>query len=756
MKSSVSFKHLGKDFPASLVVFLVALPLCLGVALASGAPLLSGLIAGIVGGIVVGFLSGSHSSVSGPAAGLTAIVATSIETLHTPGSFGAEGALEKVFPLFLVAVVLAGVIQVILGVAKAGVISNYFPSSVIKGLLAAIGIILIFKQIPHAVGYDKDVEGDFSFFQSDGQNTITELWNMTNYISWGAIIVTLCCIGLMHLWDKSRLKKLPLPSALVAVLLGIALNALFKAYAPSLYIGQEHLVTLPVFESFREVTGMFTLPDWSALSRLTIYIIAIKIAVVASLETLLNLEAVDKLDQERRYSPPNRELIAQGVGNMTAGLIGGIPVTSVVVRSSVNLNAGAKTKLSAIMHGILLLVSTLFAARYLNMIPYSALAAILLLTGYKLASVKVFKEMYQKGMHQFLPFVTTVVAIFFTDLLVGIIVGLAVAFFFILRNNRRSGFRHSTERYPAGEIIRIKLAPHVTFLNKEPLVTTLNELEDGSEVVLDASDTDYIDYDVLEYIREFKAECEYSGNIKLSLLGFKEVYKIPEIIVYKDIITKEVQAELTPARVLDILREGNKRFIEGQSRNRDLLRQAKRTYKEQHPMAVLVGCIDSRSTSETIFDLGLGDIFNARVAGSVATPEVIGSVEYATKVAGAKLIVVKGHTNCGAVKAACDGVRLGNVTNILEKIQPAIDAEVETRTNRNSSNETFVNNVTRLNVRHTMMEIRRNSPLIDEMLRKGEIGMVGAVHDLMTGQVHFIAFNEEWKSTIAEMETQLN
>jgi carbonic anhydrase len=756
MKSSVSFKHLGKDLPASLVVFLVALPLCLGVALASGAPLLSGLIAGIVGGIVVGMLSGSHSSVSGPAAGLTAIVATSIETLHTPGTFGTEGALEKVFPLFLVAVVLAGVIQIILGVAKAGVISNYFPSSVIKGLLAAIGIILIFKQIPHAVGYDKNVEGDFSFFQADGQNTLTELWNMTNYISWGAIIVTLACIGLMLLWDKTKLKKLPVPSALIAVLFGIALNAVFKAFLPGLYIGQEHLVNLPVFESMNDVAAMFTLPDWSALSRVAVYVIAVKIAVVASLETLLNLEAVDKLDKERRYSPPNRELIAQGVGNVTAGLIGGIPVTSVVVRSSVNLNSGAKTKMSAIMHGALLLFSTLFIARYLNMIPYSALAAILLLTGYKLASVAVFKDMYKKGAHQFLPFVITVAAIFFTDLLVGIIIGLAVAFFFILRNNRRSGFRHATEKYPAGEIIRIKLAPHVTFLNKEPLVTTLNELKEGSEVVLDATDTDYIDFDVLEYIREFKAECLQSGTVKLSLIGFKDAYKIPDFIIYKDVITKEVQNDLTPSSVLEILREGNKRFIEGQSRNRDLLRQAKQTYKEQHPMAVLVGCIDSRSTSETIFDLGLGDIFNARVAGSVATPEVIGSVEYATKVAGAKLIVVKGHSNCGAVKAACDGVRLGNVTQILEKIQPAIDSEVETLSNRNSSNDRFVANVTRLNVRHTMMEIRKNSPLIDEMLKSGEIGMVGAVHDLLTGQVHFIAYNEEWKKSMVEAEPEWN
>lgn len=751
--SSFSFKHIGKDLPASLVVFLVALPLCLGVALASGAPLMSGLIAGIVGGIIVGVLSGSNSSVSGPAAGLTAIVATSIEVLHVPGTFGQPGGLEQAFPLFLLAVVLAGVIQIILGVVKAGVVSNYFPSSVIKGLLAAIGLILIFKQIPHAVGYDKDAEGDFAFFQKDGENTFSELFKMLDFISVGAIIITLACIALMLVWDKTKLKKLPVPSALIAVLLGVGLNELFRWLAPSLLIGQEHLVTLPIFNSAQEVTSTLVMPDWSGFGRVAVYVIAIKIAIVATLETLLNLEAVDKLDTERRYSPPNKELIAQGVGNVTAGLIGGIPVTSVVVRSSVNLNSGAKTKLSAIMHGFMLLISALFLARYMNMIPYSALAAILLLTGYKLASVKIFKEMYKKGTHQFLPFFITVVAIFFTDLLIGILVGLGVAFFFILRNNRRSGFRHAIEKYPAGEVTRIKLAPHVTFLNKEPLVTALNELEDGSEAVLDATDTDYIDFDVLEYIREFKAESLTSGNIKLSLIGFKDAYKIPDFILFKDVITKEVQEDLTPKRVLEILREGNERFINGDSRNRDLLRQAKQTHKAQHPMAVLVGCIDSRSTSETIFDLGLGDVFNARVAGNVATPEVIGSVEYATKVAGAKLIVVKGHTNCGAVKAACDGVRLGNVSSILERVQPAIDAETETKEHRDSTNNKFVANVTRLNVRETMSQIRKNSPLIDEMLKNGEIGMVGAVHDLLTGQVKFIAFNDEWKDT-PELEYQ--
>jgi len=745
-KGTFSFKYIGKDLPASLVVFLVALPLCLGVALASGAPLLSGLIAGIVGGIIVGFLSGSHSSVSGPAAGLTAIVATSIETLHDPGTFGTAGALERAFPLFIVAVVLAGLIQVVLGIVKAGVISNYFPSSVIKGLLAAIGIILIFKQIPHAVGYDKDAEGDFSFFQKDGENTFSELIKMLDYISWGAIIITLLCIGIMLLWDKTKLKKLPVPSALVAVLFGVGLNEIFRWHAPGLLIAQEHLVTLPVFNSPSEVSSVLTFPDWSGLGRFAVYVIAVKIAVVASLETLLNLEAVDKLDAERRYSPPNKELIAQGVGNITSGLIGGIPVTSVIVRSSVNLNTGAKTKLSAVMHGLMLLMSLLFLARYMNMIPYAALAAILLLTGYKLASVKVFKEMYKKGLHQFLPFVVTVVAIFFTDLLIGIVVGLAVAFFFILRNNRRSGFRHSTEKFPAGEVVRIKLAPHVTFLNKEPLVTELNQLEDGAEVVIDATDTDYIDYDVLEYIREYKAEANHSGNIELSLIGFKEDYKIPDFILFKDVITKEVQEDLTPQSVLEILREGNQRFINGDSRNKDLLRQAKQTHKAQHPMAVLVGCIDSRSTSEMVFDLGLGDIFNARVAGNVATDEVIGSVEFATKVAGAKLIVVKGHSNCGAVKAACDGVRLGNITSVLEKIQPAVDAETETAENRTSANDKFVANVTRLNVRETMHQIRKKSPLIDEMLKSGQIGMVGAVHDLLTGQVKFIAFNEEWNA----------
>ena len=405
---------LKNDIPASIVVFLVALPLCLGVALASGAPLLSGILAGIIGGIVVGILSKSHTSVSGPAAGLAAVVLAAITQLGN-------------FNVFLLAVCLAGLIQLAAGIAKVGFIANFMPTNVIKGLLAAIGIILILKQIPHAVGFDKDYEGDFSFFQQDGENTFSELLNIFKYFSWGAIIISGISILVMIFWDKTPLKRFKyLPASLVVVILGVLINLFFQKSFPSIALMQEHLVNIPAMDG---INSLITMPDFKSIGNSQVWIVALTIAIVASIETLLNLEAVENLDPHKRVASPNKELVAQGVGNILSGLIGGIPITSVIVRSSVNINAGAETKMSAILHGLFLLLSLLLLSPVLNLIPLASLASILLLTGYKLAKISLFKDMYSKGLNQFIPFAVTVVAIVFTDLLVGVLIGYGDQYF---------------------------------------------------------------------------------------------------------------------------------------------------------------------------------------------------------------------------------------------------------------------------------------------------------------------------------------
>lgn len=407
---------LKSDLPASIVVFLVALPLCLGVALASGAPLLSGVIAGIIGGIVVGIISGSHTSVSGPAAGLAAIVFVAINDLGS-------------FDVFLLAVVISGTIQIIMGLAKAGFITNYIPLSVIKGLLAAIGIILILKQIPYAVGLNNDSRNYFSFFQKNGENTLSELSNIFSIFSWGAIIISALSLLILFYWNKTFLNRIKVfPAPLFVVILGVFLNFVYFKFFPDLQIGQSNLVNIPKISNF---FTLITLPNFNAIGNYQVWLIGLTIAIVASLETLLNLEAVENIDPYNRQASPNRELLAQGIGNMFSGLLGGIPITSVIVRSSVNITAGSKTKLSAILHGFFLLISILLISPLLNLIPLASLASILLFTGYKLAKISLFKSMYKKGLNQFIPFMATIITIIFTDLLIGILIGLILNIIFV-------------------------------------------------------------------------------------------------------------------------------------------------------------------------------------------------------------------------------------------------------------------------------------------------------------------------------------
>ncbi len=513
----IMFKTLKNDLPASIVVFFVALPLCLGIALASGAPLFSGLISGIIGGIMVGALSGSKIGVSGPAAGLAAIVLTAIGTL---------GGYEN----FLVAVVLGGAIQILFGFLKAGVIGYYFPSSVIKGMLTGIGIIIILKQIPHFFGYDADPEGDFSFFQVDGKNTFSEIINSINFISPGATLIAVIGMGILLLWDKVLTKKARLfqlvQGPLVAVVLGIVF---FIATKENSFwgISSEHLVSVPIPENLTSFMGQFSFPNFRVITSPEIWITAFTIALVASLETLLCVEATDKLDPEKHVTPTNRELLAQGTGNIISGMIGGLPITQVIVRSSANIQSGGKSKLSAIIHGFLLLISVLLIPRLLNMIPLSVLAAILFMVGYKLAKPSLFKQMYAAGWKQFVPFTVTVAGIIFTDLLVGISMGLGVGIVIILiKSYQNSHFLHIQDKSNGIHKLKMTLAEEVTFFNKGAILKELDGIPKDSYLELDVTNTRYLDSDIIEILEDFSWKAK-DRNISITLISQNGIVENP-------------------------------------------------------------------------------------------------------------------------------------------------------------------------------------------------------------------------------------
>ncbi len=512
--------NLKSDLPASIVVFFVALPLCLGIALASGAPLFSGLIAGIIGGIIVGVLSGSQIGVSGPAAGLAAIVLTSI---------GALGGFEN----FLVAVVLGGVIQLVFGILKAGIIGYYFPSSVIKGMLTGIGIIIILKQIPHFFGYDVVAEGDFAFNQADGQNTFTELFMMFQNISIGPTIIAVIGLAILLLWDKVLSKKGKIfklvQGPLVAVVLGIVYYNVTKGTAWG--ISDTHLVSVPTPSDFNSFLGQFTLPNFAAITNPAVWVTAFTIALVASLETLLCVEATDKLDPEKRVTPTNRELMAQGTGNIISGLIGGLPITQVIVRSSANIQSGGKTKAAAIIHGGLLIISVVLIPGLLNMIPLSVLAAVLLIVGFKLAKPALFKVMYGLGMKQFLPFIVTVLGIVFTDLLVGIGMGLGVGVLIILyKSYQNSHFLHLEDNSNGRSKIKMTFAEEVTFFNKGAILNELDSLPEDSHLELDVRKTRYLDNDIIEILEDFAVKAR-NRNIDIELISERGTIKNPDSFI---------------------------------------------------------------------------------------------------------------------------------------------------------------------------------------------------------------------------------
>jgi MFS superfamily sulfate permease-like transporter len=516
------FRHIKNDAPAGLVVFLVALPLCLGIALASGAPLFSGLIAGLVGGLVVSWLSGSQLSVSGPAAGLTVIVFNAIETL---GSF--QG--------LLVAVVLSGVMQLVLGYLRAGIIGAFFPLAVIKGMLAAIGLILIIKQIPHATGYHTSYEGDESYMRETAESSFMEVVQALSAVSHISIMISMVALLLLIVWESPSVKKQRylklIPGPLLAVVWGVAYNLTASRFAPNWAIREEHIVSLPVPANAADFLSNFMSPDFSYLANPQVYVVAVTLAIIASLETLLSLEAVDKLDPLKRLAPTNRELKAQGIGNIISGLLGGLPVTAVIVRSAANVNAGGKTRIACFIHGVCLLLSVMFFANFLNMIPLACLSAILLHTGYKLAKPALFKEYYQKGMSQLLPFVITIIAILVTDLLMGMAIGVIIGLFFVIKANYHAAITLIKD----GTHYTLLFNKDVSFLNKALLRKFILHIKANSTVTIDARKAKFIDHDILETLEDFltMAPDDAISVEVMELYGKEKMQKHESIVIVK-------------------------------------------------------------------------------------------------------------------------------------------------------------------------------------------------------------------------------
>jgi carbonic anhydrase/SulP family sulfate permease len=609
---------------------------------------------------------------------------------------------------------------------------------------------LVLKQIPHVFGHDPDAEGEMSFLQADQKNTFTELIETLFDIQPGAAVIGIASFLLLMIWERSPLKKSIIPAPLIVVLGGTLASALFNSLGKPWVIDSTHLVQVPVFDGLESLWGNLRTPDWRVLFKSSTYSAALLIAAVASLETLLNIEAVDKLDRAKRHTPPDRELLAQGTGNIISGLLGGLPLTSVIVRSSVNINAGGRTRLSAVIHGGLLLLCVLLIPSLLNRIPLSCLAAILIATGLKLASPALFRQMYAEGRSQFIPFITTITAIFFTDLLIGTLIGLGTAIVFILRSNYRRPLHRVLEHHVGGDLLRIELADQVSFLNRGVLTATLATIPDGSQVLIDARKTDYIDPDVLDLIDEFRRDSAPAHSIRVNLIGFKDRYTVDDHVEYVDLTTRDIQRQITPEAVLDLLKKGNERFVSGHRLTRDLSRLVIATSTGQFPLAVVLSCIDSRSPVELIFDLGLGDAFVIRIAGNVAKEKVLASMEFGCAVAGAKLILVMGHTSCGAVKAAVDLFESGQnpaeatgcqhldalVSEIQKSIVPGskpfgdwVTPEIKAA---------FVDSVARRNVKRTVDYIRAESRTLHELEKAGKIRLVGALYDLKTGEVDFL------------------
>jgi carbonic anhydrase len=623
----LSASFLRADIRAGLVVFLVAVPLCLGVALASGAPLMAGLISGIVGGVVVSVLSGSQLSVSGPAAGLTVIVAA--------------GIAELGFEVFLAAVILAGILQVLLGVFRAGTLSHYFPNAVVEGMMAAIGIIIIFKQLPHAVGYDADHEGDLSFLQPDKENTFSELLQAFAHIEWAAILISVVGFAIVWWYASDKLPKPSwLPSSLLIVLVGVAGVLLLPGLGAQFVLEPAHLVQVPNLAK-TPASEWVHLPDFSRVADPRFITLAVTLAIVASLESLLSVSAVDKIDPLKRRSDTNRELSAQGAGNILSGLLGGLPVTAVIVRSATNVTAGAITKTSGFAHGVLLLVFVVALPSLLNLIPLASLAVILIAVGYKLASPSLFVRMFKRGWDQLVIFGVTLLVILFTDLLIGIGAGLAVGVLFILRRSVLS-LHLSVRSVPGSETepVVIRLSDQVSFLQKETFLAELDRLPSGRPVIIDASHTQFLDPDIREVIADFKEQAVHRG-IELELRGFGHIDQ--------SLVSVNRLVGLSYSRLLS----NNRLWAEDKRReDADFFKDSA---KEQLPAYYFLTCSDSRILVNMFTGTDVGEVFIHRNVANQAPlhdPSLNSGLLYAVDVLKVKHLIVCGHYGCGGVEAA--------------------------------------------------------------------------------------------------------
>lgn len=706
------FSRLDKDIPAGIVVFLVALPLCLGIALASGAPLISGLISGIVGGVVIGYLSKSGTSVSGPAASVSAVVLLAIKDLGS-------------FELFLSALIIAGVIQIVLGIVRAGILADYMPTSIIKGLLAGIGIILIISQLPYTIGYNEEESEILNYSEDIFNHAWNNLIEFFNAFTPGAVVISAISLSILIFWEKTPLKKFKLiPPALVVVLLGVLLNQLFKYVLPGLYLDGIHLVNIPKVDSIRT---FFTFPDFTAFSNLKVWITALTIAIIASIATLLNIEATDNIDNLKRRTPPNRELVAQGIGNTLSGFLGGIAITSVIVRSSVNIEAGSQTKLSTIIHGLLLLVSVLFLSSVINLIPLASLAAILLVVGYKLASISVFRTLFKRGWNQFLPFVVTVIAIVLTDVLTGVLIGSALSIFFLLRSNYYNPFYIESIKYIRDEVIKLELSNEVSFFNKASIKNTLWSVPDNSKVLIDATYTSYIDPDVIDILNDFQNTVAKDHHIEVNIIGLKDEYVLGEEIDFYKKTKAEIKAKTKPIEILEYLKEGSTKFAGRNLMSRKISSNELTEYLHEDPLAVVVTSIDLREPLNMILNTRIGDIVSLRSAGNILDSQGILNLEISSRDQGAKLVLFFGNSDNEVIKKALQDHFENTTSNFSTLIEAALSSpQFSDRDIRSESLGDLSNEIVNFNIEKAKADLVSNSSYFREALSKGTVGIASA------------------------------
>lgn len=697
-----------RNISAGLVVFFVALPLCLGIALSQGAPLFSGLVSGIIGGIVVGLLGASQVSVSGPAAGLTVVVVGALAQL---GSFQA----------FTLAVFLSGLLQLIFSAIRLGIVSKFIPSSVIKGMLAAIGIIIVLKQIPHLFGFDSDFMGDLEFIQPDGHNTFTELWVMVHYLNPTAVLISIVSVTIILVWDKKISPSHPLlrniPGSIIAVIVAVAINLLAAKVAWLRDLSANHLVQLPLNPSLGDFSRHFASLDFSLLwSKKEIWTIALTIAIIGSVETLLSLEAADKIDPQRRIANKNRELVAQGVGNMVSGLAGGLPITAVIVRTVTNVNSGGTHRLSAIWHGFLIVIAVFLIPQLLNSIPLAALASILAIVGYKLSSLAIFKAAWLSGREQFIPFAVTVAAVVLTDILIGVSIGVLFSIGFILVKNFRKGYFASMRN---GERV-IRLAEDISFIHRPGLSEELRTIPDDSTITISSSDTHRLNHDIAELIAEFRESAPLRG---ITLVERHMPYIAP------------ASKPLTErSNIHQRLLHGNRNWVdENLARDREYFDKLARG---QAPKVLWIGCADSRVPPNEITQTQPGEIFIHRnVANLVVHTDLnmLSVLQYAVEVLKVKQVIVCGHYECGGVAAAMKNIDLGLANKWLRNIKEVYAAhsvELEQVTDTPGRERLLVE----LNVMEQVRNLAKTS-IIQKAWKKRQIEIHGWVIDLSTGYI---------------------